>query len=306
VTLSTSKLRVFISWAGKQAETIGQGFREYLPDVVNGVEPFISRSDIDKGRRWDDVLTSSLRESPCAIVCLTPVSLASIWVAFETGAISHAAGGRQAAESRIWTYLLELENEALRLSPFAAYQSTTATEEETFRLVKSINQLSGDVVSADSSKRKFDKLLWPKFSEVLKKAREIPGKSGTPTRISEAEILPEILLTVRSLQHDFRTRDSMNTIVLQPSAARTVISELVDADLRRRGLRLGIGFAFTEVDSDAMLLFVTDGQSTQTVQVSAREILTGMQPIGTIVDRLLAQSKRKLDGTPPPAGTGKV
>src|SRR5687768_6384719 len=57
---SVPKLRVFISWAGKQAEAIDKGFHEFLPDVVNLVEPFMSGSDIDKGSRWGDVLTGNL------------------------------------------------------------------------------------------------------------------------------------------------------------------------------------------------------------------------------------------------------
>ena|SRR5579862_383497 len=47
--MAVAKLQIFISWAGDQAETIGKGFRDFLPDVVNMVEPFISGSDIDKG-----------------------------------------------------------------------------------------------------------------------------------------------------------------------------------------------------------------------------------------------------------------
>ena len=223
MTPSVSKLQIFISWAGKQAETIGQGFRDYLPDVVNAIDPFISGSDIDKGSRWGEVLTGNLQESPCAIVCLTPESLDSIWVAFETGAISRAAGGPDSATARVWTYLMGLQNKDLQLSPFAAYQSTNDTEGETLRLVKSINQLSPDPASADSLKRRFDGVFWPRFSDVLKTAREIPAQSIATIKVPEPDILSEILLTVRSLQQDRRTRDpgtlSVNVIDMSAEPA---------------------------------------------------------------------------------------
>jgi hypothetical protein len=49
---SVPKLRVFISWAGKQAEAIVKGFHEYVPDVANAVDPFMSASNIDKGSKY--------------------------------------------------------------------------------------------------------------------------------------------------------------------------------------------------------------------------------------------------------------
>src|SRR5258708_1057940 len=106
------KLKVFISWAGKQAERVGRGFHEFLPDALNAVEPFMSGVDIDKGTRWADALVVTLQQSPCAIVCLTPESLQSVWVAFEAGAVSKAVGGPEGAKARIWTYLLDLKASA--------------------------------------------------------------------------------------------------------------------------------------------------------------------------------------------------
>ncbi len=199
----SAKLRLFISWVGKQAETLGKGFREYLGDVVNGVEVFMSGSDIDKGTRWNDVLTENLHESSCAIVCLTPESLRHIWVAFEAGAISRAAGGPEQAKARIWTYLHGLEAKELQLTPFSSYQATGATKEETFRLIESINELSADQVKAEALKRKFDKAFWPAFSEVLESAngQDADVKAAGP---EETDLLPEILLTVRSIQQDIK------------------------------------------------------------------------------------------------------
>jgi hypothetical protein len=156
MAVETPRLKVFISWAGDRANAIAKGFHEFLPDVVNAVQPFMSGKNIDKGTRWGEVLNGSLQESSCAVVCLTRESVQSIWVAFEAGAISKAAGGTEGARLRIWTYLSGLETKDLQLTPFAEYQSTIATEEETFRLVESINRLSPDPVSAASLKRRSD------------------------------------------------------------------------------------------------------------------------------------------------------
>jgi|HubBroStandDraft_4_1064222.scaffolds.fasta_scaffold135426_1 hypothetical protein len=203
---AVAKLRVFISWAGDQAETLGKGFRDFLPDVVNGIEPFISASDIDKGTRWSDALKQNLQESPCAIVCVTPESLKHVWVAFQTGAISRAAGGPDDAKARIWTYLLGLGSQDLQLTPFAAYQATRATKEDTFRLVESINNLSPDPAKPDSLERKFERLFWPSFEAVISKAAT--ASSAHVVASKPNDLLSEILLTVRTIQDDLKRQSA--------------------------------------------------------------------------------------------------
>jgi hypothetical protein len=231
-SMSLSRLRIFISWAGDHAETIGKGFRDFLPDVVNAVEPFISGSDIDKGSRWGDVLAGTLQDSSCAIVCLTPESLRSIWVAFETGAVSRAAGGPDAARSRIWTYLNGLDARELQLSPFAEYQATAATEQDTCRLIRSINQLSPDAVSAETLQRRFDGVFWPQFSKVIETVqRTSPTKIG---KESEPDVIPEILRTVRSIQQELK-RIGRHELTAPRPPSYSMIRAGVISELASRG-----------------------------------------------------------------------
>lgn len=197
MSADTLKLKVFISWAGERSKAIPTGFHDFLPDVVNAVQPFMSGLNSDKGTRWGELLSSTLQESSCAIVCLTPESVQSVWVAFETAAISRAAGGVDGARARIWTYLSGIEIKDLQLTPFAEYQATNTTEEETFRLIESFNRLSPDTVPTASFKRRFDAVFWPNFSKVLQRVREIPGTAPTAVNPSEneGELLSEILKT---------------------------------------------------------------------------------------------------------------
>lgn len=205
MAVETQKLKVFISWAGERANAIATGFNEYLLDVVNAVQPFMSSKNIDKGTRWSDVLNSSLQESSCAIVCLTQESVESVWVAFEAGAISRAGGGVDGATARIWTYLSGIEATDYSLTPFREYQATNSTKEETFRLIESINRLSPDPVPPESLKRRFERSFWPDFSAALERARTLPDPAPVAkTSDLEADMLAEILNTLRSLQRDIR------------------------------------------------------------------------------------------------------
>ena len=62
--------------------------REWIPSVLQSVEPFISSESIDKGSRWGAELSSALEVSTFGIVCLTRENVASPWVTFEAGALS--------------------------------------------------------------------------------------------------------------------------------------------------------------------------------------------------------------------------
>jgi TIR domain len=205
-----SKLQVFISWAGKQAEIIAKGFRDHLPSAVNAVDLFMSEVDIDRGTRWHEVLTNTLHASTYGIVCLTDGSMESIWVAFETGVIAKAVGPVE-AKKRIWTYILGLESRDIELTPYAVYQRTNITkpeaaQHETLKLIRSINALSPDDVHDELLQRKFDRMFWPDFSKVIEEARKLPiepGRKHTPT---DSELLTEILQTTRSIQQQLQPR----------------------------------------------------------------------------------------------------
>jgi hypothetical protein len=235
------KLRIFISWSGKQAGLIGHAFHSFLPDVVNGIEPFVSSEDIDQGTRWNNVLSRNLQESSCAIVCLTPESLKSTWVAFETGAISKATGTPETAHSRIWTYLVSVEYKDLQLSPFAEFQPTAAVEEQTWKLIRSINDISPDPVSAETLKRRFDSIFWPEFSKKLEQAKSASDELGAsevlPAAFHNDDVLLEILKTVRSLQRDYHCQKAVPMEVAggRELAIREAILNLVAAEFRHRG-----------------------------------------------------------------------
>lgn len=235
----TQKLKVFISWSGERANIIARGFHKHLPETVNGIAPFMSGRDIDKGTQWSTVLNGSLQESTCCIVCLTHESVQSPWVAFETGAISKAVGNVEGARSRIWTYLIGLENNDTHLLPFGQYQATGTTQEDTFRLVESVNMLSPDTVSAETLRKRFDALFWPDFSKVLERANEMAN--AAPSRPSPSQtdaLLSEILSTVRSMQSEMRQSHNVEADSDRDIRGMVLVDRL--AKLGMTGVRVGI------------------------------------------------------------------
>ena len=96
MTTNSDKLTIFVSWA----ESLAGGFAEEyklsigrLVDEFNvrlvdkyNVEVFFSR-DIERGSNWFTSISTKLSESQIGIIFLTPDSLKSSWVQYESGAM---------------------------------------------------------------------------------------------------------------------------------------------------------------------------------------------------------------------------
>jgi hypothetical protein len=142
-------MHLFISWSGGRSHRLAAVMKEWLESQFEDeITAFVS-SEIEKGRQWFPAVESQLRKADAGLVCLTPESLRSDWVAFEAGALATAVA-LQRGEARIFTYLLDLSPASLP-GPLAAYQSTVATMEDTLRLVNSLLSYLGIEPEAPAS-----------------------------------------------------------------------------------------------------------------------------------------------------------
>ena len=126
-------VQVFISWSKETSRQIASALHDWLPLVIQAIEPWMSDQDIAKGTRWLEEIGKQLEQGQVGIVCLRPDNLYSPWIHWEAGAL---AKGLQ--RPRILTYLFDLTYSQLTY-PLAQINHTLANEEDTLKLVKSIN-----------------------------------------------------------------------------------------------------------------------------------------------------------------------
>ncbi len=188
---------VFISWSGTRGQNLANALYEFIPDVVAGVRPWVSFKDIAKGRRWNPEISRALKTAKVGIVCLTPESIHSDWVLFETGALATSSD-----EACVCTYLFDVETTQLT-SPLADFQRTMAEKSDTLELIKIINGALPNPVDIGRLERLFEH-AWPKLESRIQKLRTEDPHEHLPKRTQE-DILSEILERVRNLPGSIRT-----------------------------------------------------------------------------------------------------
>ena len=187
-------MKVFISWSGERSKGVAQALRDWLPNVIQAIEPWMSEADVAKGARWGLDMARELDETRVGIICLTRENLSAPWILFEAGALS-----KTLEETYVCPYLLDVRPADLE-GPLAQFQATLATNEDTRKLVQTINRALGDEALTEERVNKAFEVWWPQLEESL---TNIPGAEGKPeSRRSPDDTLEELLIRVRAIERE--------------------------------------------------------------------------------------------------------
>jgi hypothetical protein len=63
-------MKVFISWSKQVSQQVAEALRDWLPLVIQDVEPWMSKADLEAGVRWGQELSARLQEIDFGIVCI--------------------------------------------------------------------------------------------------------------------------------------------------------------------------------------------------------------------------------------------
>lgn len=204
-------MRVFISWSGTRSKALAFQLHDWLKTVVQLSDPWMSERDIEPGQRWNEEVSSRLRDTHFGIICLTPENLSAPWLLFEAGALAKALDS-----ARVVPVLLGIKKADLAF-PLAQFQAEDADREGFWRLVVALNSSVGEKKLSEIQLNKIFTGLWPTLEAVL---AALPPESSAATgrvRRGDRELLEEVLEGMRVIRRAITPESVDQTLALAES-----------------------------------------------------------------------------------------
>jgi hypothetical protein len=200
-------LKIFLSWSGETSHKVSLIFRDWLPSVIQSIEPYVSSEDIDKGTRWSTDIAMELEESSYGILCVTPNNIEAPWLNFEAGALSKAF-----SKSNVSPFLFNVKRSEIKSGPLLQFQSTIYNKEDVYKLISGINNTIDKSSLTETRLKIIFDVWWPQLDTKLKALSvEVASKNSTKGEVDkenntlQADILEEILELTRTQQRLLRT-----------------------------------------------------------------------------------------------------
>jgi hypothetical protein len=192
-------MKVFISWSGEPSRIVAEALQDWLPRVINAVDPWIS-TEMGKGVRWSEQLSVELDSDAVGLLCLTRDNLEAPWINYEAGALAKT---RRAV---VWTYLIGITHSDVK-PPLAQFNHTLASRDDTRKLVATINQHVADGGERALSDKHLDDAFqryWPDLESALRTATTQTPGTKKPRARSPDDMIVEILGLVRTISEQNR------------------------------------------------------------------------------------------------------
>nr|WP_315496867.1 TIR domain-containing protein [uncultured Rhodoferax sp.] len=202
-------MKVFISWSGTISHRVAIVLRDWLPSVIQNIQPYVSSEDIDKGARWSTDIAGELHASTYGLICLTKDNIVAPWINFEAGAL-----GKSIDKSRVSPFLFRLKRSEVE-GPILQFQSTVFEQEDVFKLLKSINDACGpDGLEAARLQKSFG-VWWPQLERQLS---EIPAEVNPPEAEPAADLEPPVSDVSRVLEEILELTRNNHKILRSPES----------------------------------------------------------------------------------------
>lgn len=235
-------MKVFISWSGARSKKVALIFRDWLPSVIQSIEPFVSSEDIDKGSRWNTDIAHELKESTFGIICVTRDNLTAPWLNFEAGALS-----KTIENSYVAPFLFDVKPSELKDSPISQFQATSFTDDDLKRLLETLNAAAENRLNEKNLSRAFA-VWYPDLEKNLNSIGLEPNDISKDDSSSvHPDILEELLEMSRNTQRLLGNTDVKlynNIEQLQKRVEEAIIrnDRILDMDERRYSHKMGSKF----------------------------------------------------------------
>ena len=186
-------MKVFLSWSGPKGRALAESLRDWIPEVLQVVQPWLSSEDIPLGANWATLIARRLEDVDYGIICLTQENVHPQWLRFESEALS------KSLMSPLSVYALDLTPSDIS-GPLSPFQCAIAKKESTYRLIDSLNSISGKYKVTEEHLKTTFEIHWPALEDRLKSisSLDIDKKENKRSKSFE-EKLDEALDILHSL-----------------------------------------------------------------------------------------------------------
>ncbi|MBQ4338293.1 MAG: toll/interleukin-1 receptor domain-containing protein [Clostridia bacterium] len=231
------RMKVFISWSGARSKKVALIFRDWLPTVIQAIEPFVSSEDIEKGARWNTDIAQELKESSFGLICVTKENLSAPWLNFEAGALSKTIDNTYVAP-----LLFDVKPSDLKGSPISQFQATSFTKDDMKRFIETLNSAASNCLVPARLDKAFE-LCYPDLEKSLNelKAIDIQPEDESNDNLNshiDPNILEELLETARNTQRllgntDAKLYNNIDEVQKKIDSMVERIEKQHDLDMRR-------------------------------------------------------------------------
>ena len=193
-------MKIFISWSGTKSHRVALVLKEWLPKVIQSLEPYVSSENIDKGARWSTDIATELESSNFGILCVTKDNIEAPWLLFEAGALS-----KSISKARVTPFFFDIKGSEITKSPILQFQETVYQKDDIRKLLMTINNDCDESHLDENQLNETFDLWYPRLDEKLKEIKQIDteavsAKDKKSEEKHHAEVLEEILNVVRTNQ----------------------------------------------------------------------------------------------------------
>lgn len=174
---------VFISWSGDESKQVALALKSAIEEFFsdNGIEVFVSESDIGAGKRWFQVIGCELRACKVGILCLTSFNTDAPWLCFEAGALA------MSTDERSTIPLLLKPAQISERSPFSSLNYVQWSFDGFCKVLKAI----ADACSVKMGIKRIKRLSRALYDDVDKVVEEMANRTRSQVPFNKRLVYPK-------------------------------------------------------------------------------------------------------------------
>ncbi len=188
-------MKIFLSWSGEPSKSIAEKFKNWLPNVLQYVEPYFSQQDIELGERWSNNIEKSLEEHNFGLIFVTENNINAPWINFEAGALS------KNLKSRLVPIMCKSDIKILNNGPLNQFQSAKTIDKESIKkLILEVNKANvGEFRLSDELVEKSFEKWWEDLETELRDILTESEERNETEENKEGQVLIELANKVDNL-----------------------------------------------------------------------------------------------------------